>query len=176
MLPSPLKLLLNDLSEQDTCSTEACKTCEGYKHNHCCTRPGFQTLENTIMIYDKFYSSISYKSFIDKYYETPKLLYNGSMIIFYPKVNKAPSDKVSNGGCVFLKNVLDGTPGEQFKNCSLYDPYTYSNITTFPLGCVTDSGTSDYDEYYRFDEYRLSMINYFYFNSTKRFDDKYRAT
>ena len=173
-LPSPLKTLLVELKKQDTCTTELCKTCEGYKYNHCCTRPGFQTFENTVLIYEKYYMDISYKTFIDTYYTPPVFQYtNNQMVIFYPKVNKSLNESMPNAGCVFLKRKLDGTPGEQFMNCSLHDSKSYDELTTFPLGCITDSATPSPVEYHRFNEYRMSMINYFYPDSTKRFNAKY---
>jgi hypothetical protein len=117
---------------------------------------------------------ISYKTFIDTYYTPPVFQYtNNQMVIFYPKVNKSLNESMPNAGCVFLKRKLDGTPGEQFMNCSLHDSKSYDELTTLPLGCITDSATPSPVEYHRFNEYRMSMINYFYPDSTKRFTAKY---
>jgi hypothetical protein len=53
-------------------------------------------------------------------------------------------------------------------NCSLYDDKSFDEITTWPLGCVTDS-TAVGPEYNRFWEYRLSMVNYYFPHSTWKF-------
>ena len=60
-------------------------------------------------------------------------------------------------------------------NCSLYDEKSFDEITTWPLGCVTDS-TQIGPGYKRFWEYRLSMVNYFFPQSTKRFFEKINNT
>jgi len=174
-LPISLKTLLSELKAHDVCTTDSCKTCTGYKQNHCCTRPGFQTFENTVLIFEKMYSiNMSYKMFIDTYYKTPVFLYRDyNLVIFYPKVHNQTNDNVSNGGCVFLKRKLTGETNEQFMNCSLYDDKSYDELTTFPIGCITDSATDSYEEYETFSEYRFSLINYYYPNSARRFNEKY---
>ena len=162
-LPEPLSVLLKDKKKnEDTyCQTQQCKTCTIYLNNMCCTRPGFATYENTIKIYERYKDKYSYKDFIEKYFDIQFYYDNLSLILFYPKVNdKPPGGKASNGGCVFLKRVLTGAPNEQYMNCSLYDDKSFDEITTWPLGCVTDS-TSVGPEYKRFWEYRLSMVNSF---------------
>ena len=76
---------------------------------------------------------------------------------------------------MFLKKVLTGEPGEQFMNCSLYDEKSFDEVTTWPIGCVTDSSKVG-PGYRRFWEYRLSTINYFFPQSTKKFFEKINNT
>jgi hypothetical protein len=177
-LPQSLSDLLKDKKKnEDTyCKKQQCKTCTIYLNDMCCTRPGFAIFENTLKIYEKYKEQYSYKDFIEKYFNIEFYYDNLSLILFYPKVNaKPPGGKASNGGCVFLKRILTGEPGEQFMNCSLYDEKSFEEITTWPLGCVTDS-TQIGDGYKRFWEYRLSIINYYFPQSTKKFFEKINNT
>lgn len=120
---------------------------------------------------------MEYKDFIDEYYYEPQYMYErGIMVVFYPKVRDKvnPDDPTMyNGGCVFTKKPLTGEPGEQYMNCSLYDDKCYDDLTSFPVGCITDLGDNNFENYYIFNQYRMAMLNYFYPHSSKKFRKKY---
>ena len=69
-LPKELSDLFKEKKKnEDTyCSKNQCKTCTIYLNNHCCTRPGFATYENTLKIYEKYKNKYTYKDFIEKYF------------------------------------------------------------------------------------------------------------
>ena len=155
---------LHDLQKKSKCTSQPCQSC---LKSPCCKDPGYATLENVENIYlkyvnnelvreddIKFKTNLTFKEFIQEYFNIKTHDTIENFCIFFPKT-------IGNFGCVFNKRKIVKNE-DNFKNCLLWDEERYNKNTAFPLGCI-NNGSSVNDR-----EDLFSIYNKIFSNSLER--------
>jgi hypothetical protein len=151
---------LVQLQKKSKCTPQPCQSC---LKNPCCRHPGYATLENVEKIYlkyvdgelvrednIKFKSNLTFKEFIEEYFNIKTSDTIDNFCVFFPKT-------LGNFGCVFNKRkIVDNK--DNFKNCLLWDEDRFNKNTAFPLGCI-NNGASVQDREELFSIYNKNFSN-----------------
>jgi hypothetical protein len=134
---------LQELQKKSKCTSQPCQSC---LKSPCCKDPGYATLENVENIYlkyvnnelvreddIKFKSDLSFKKFIQEYFNIKTHDTIENFCIFFPKT-------IGNFGCVFNKRKIVKNE-DNFKNCLLWNEERYNKNTAFPLGCINNGSS-----------------------------------
>jgi len=134
---------LHELQKKSNCTSQPCQSC---LKSPCCKDPGYATLENVENIYlkyvnnelvreddIKFKSDLSFKEFIQEYFNIKTHDTIENFCIFFPKT-------IGNFGCVFNKRKIVKNE-DNFKNCLLWNEERYNKNTAFPLGCINNGSS-----------------------------------
>ena len=134
---------LHELQKKSKCTPQPCQSC---LKNPCCKDPGYATLENVENIYlkyvnnelvreddIKFKTNLTFKEFIQEYFNIKTHDTIKNFCIFFPKT-------LGSFGCVFNKRKIINNK-DNVKNCLLWNEERFNKNTAFPLGCINNDAS-----------------------------------